>query len=141
MNNPAGAKTMTLAISYVAALVFFAVVDLTWLTLMSSRFYKPILGDIMAVEVNLPAAAVFYLFYPIGLMIFAISPALKSGDLKTAALMGALFGLFAYGTYDLTNHATLRNWSTSLTVTDMAWGAFVSGLTATFAAWVGSKFA
>lgn len=127
--------------AYVAALVIFAVIDLTWLTLMAGRFYKPILGDIMAANVNLKAAAVFYLFYPVGLVIFAIGPALKTGDLKTAAIMGALFGLFAYGTYDLTNQATLRNWTTSLTLVDMAWGATVSGVAAFAAAWVVAKFA
>lgn len=131
--------------AYAAALIIFAVIDLTWLTLMAGRFYKPILGDIMAADVNLKAAAAFYLFYPIGLVIFAIGPALKSGDLKTAAIMGALFGLFAYGTYDLTNQATLRNWSTSLTLVDMAWGATVSGVAA-FAAtgiagWIAAKVA
>lgn len=127
--------------AYAAALAIFAVIDLTWLTLMAGRFYKPILGDIMAANVNLKAAAVFYLFYPVGLVIFAIAPALKTGDLKTAAIMGALFGLFAYGTYDLTNQATLRNWTTSLTLVDMAWGATVSGVAAFAAAWVVAKFA
>ncbi len=129
-----------LAIAYVVVLVVFAAIDLTWLTLMAGRFYKPILGDIMLSTVNLKAAAAFYLLYPLGLVIFAISPALKSGNFLEAGVKGALLGLFAYGTYDLTNQATLRNWSTTLTVVDMAWGAIVSGLAAAIAAWLLIKF-
>lgn len=129
------------AIAYVSALVIFAAIDLTWLTLMAGRFYRATLGDIMLTDVNLKAAAVFYLLYPIGLVYFAIGPALKSGDLKEAAMKGALIGLFAYGTYDLTNQATLRNWTTTLTLADIAWGTVVSGVAAFAAAWVTTKFA
>ena len=98
------------------------------------------MGDIMATEVNLKAAAVFYLAYPLGLVYFAIAPALKSGNLQEAAVKGALLGLFAYGTYDLTNQATLRNWTTALTAADMAWGTIVSGITAVGATWIVTKF-
>lgn len=127
------------ASAYLCALVAFAAVDIAWLSLMASRFYRPILGDLVLGQVNLKAAAAFYVIYPIGLTIFAIAPALKSGDLKGAAVMGALFGFFAYATYDLTNQATLRNWSTALTVTDVAWGAALSGGVAFVATWLTSK--
>lgn len=131
----------TLAGAYVSVLVIFAVIDLMWLTAMSGRLYRPVMGDILLPDVNLKAAAAFYLIYPVGLMIFAIAPAMKSGELKTAAIMGALFGFFAYATYDLTNQATLRNWTLTLTLADIAWGTFVSGVSAAAAAWIGSKIA
>jgi uncharacterized membrane protein len=67
--------------------------------------------------------------YPIGLVIFAIHPALKIGSLPAAALYGALFGLFTYATYDLTNQATLRNWTLALTVVDVSWGAVLGTIT------------
>jgi uncharacterized membrane protein len=124
---------------YLCTLVAFAIVDFAWLSVMAGRFYRPILGDILLPEVNLKAAAAFYLIYPIGLTIFAVAPALKSGDLKDAALMGALFGFFAYATYDLTNQATVRNWSVSLTLVDVIWGTFASGLAAFVAAAVSTK--
>ncbi len=129
----------TLASAYVCALVIFAAVDVAWLTIMAERFYRPILGDILSPNVDLRAAAAFYLLYPAGLMVFAIAPALKTGDLKTAAVMGALFGMFSYATYDLTNQATLRNWTVTLTMADIAWGTFVSGVAAIAATWVGAK--
>lgn len=128
------------AIAYLGALIAFAGIDAVWLSTMAARFYRPILGDILLPEVNPRAAIAFYLLYPVGLTIFAVAPALKSGDVKTAALLGALFGLFAYGTYDLTNQATLRNWTTTLTLADMAWGTLASAIAASVAAWIGGRF-
>jgi uncharacterized membrane protein len=132
---------MAYAVPYLCVLLIFAAIDLSWLTFMSKHLYRPTLGDILLTDVNLKAAAAFYLFYPVGLMIFAVAPALKSGDLRAAAVMGALFGMFAYGTYDLTNQATLRNWTTTLTLVDIAWGTFVSGAASVAAAWAATKFA
>jgi len=125
--------------AYLCALLAFTAVDMVWLSIMAGRFYRPTLGDILLADVNLKAAVVFYLLYPIGLLIFAIAPALKTGDLKDALIMGALFGFFAYATYDLTNQATVRNWSFALTLVDVAWGAFASGLTAVVATAVSTR--
>ena len=111
------------AVAYLVALAVFLGCDMVWLGLMAPRFYRPTLGDIAVAGVNLPPAIVFYAMYPIGLLVFAIQPALKSGSLTAAALYGALFGLFTYATYDLTNQATLRNWTLALTVVDVSWGA------------------
>jgi uncharacterized membrane protein len=132
---------MTNLISYAAALVVFVAVDMVWLGTMSGRFYKPILGDILAPQFNMAAAAAFYLLYPIGLVIFAINPALKAGGVSTALVYGALFGFFTYSTYDLTNQVTLRNWSSLLTVVDMAWGSFLGAVTAASTFWIVSRFA
>ena len=63
-----------------------------------------------------------------GLTIFAVLPGLKTGDWRTALMWGALFGLFAYGTYDLTNYATLKSWGLKITLMDMTWGVVVSGV-------------
>jgi len=125
--------------AYLCALLVFTAVDMVWLSVMAARFYRPTLGDILLAEVNLKAAVVFYLLYPVGLAIFAVAPALKTGELKDALMMGALFGFFAYATYDLTNQATVRNWSVALTLVDVAWGAFVSGLAAVAATAVGTR--
>lgn len=132
---------MTNLVSYAAALVVFVVVDMVWLGTMSGRFYKPIMGDILAPQFNMAAAAVFYLLYPIGLVVFAINPALKAGAVSTALVYGALFGFFTYATYDLTNQVTLRNWSSLLSVVDMAWGSILGAVTAASAFWIVSRFA
>lgn len=130
---------MIYAAAYAAALLVFFLADMVWLGTMVNRLYRPILGDLLLSEVNLPPAIIFYLLYPVGLTIFAIMPAVKSGNITTALFLGALFGLFTYGTYDLTNHSTLRNWSAALTIADMAWGSVLSGISAVWAAWVVTK--
>lgn len=131
---------MTYVAAYIAALLVLCLADMVWLGTMVTRLYRPAIGDLLLSGVNIPPAIIFYLLYPAGLVIFAIGPALKSGNLMTALLLGALFGFFSYGTYDLTNQATLRNWSTSLTIADMAWGSVLSGISALCAAWVVTKF-
>lgn len=119
----------TAVVSYFVALVTFFAVDMLWLGTMASRFYKPTLGDIAISGVNLPPAILFYAIYPIGLVIFAIEPALKTGAWTSALANGALFGFFTYATYDLTNQATLRNWTPSLTLVDVAWGTILGAIT------------
>ena len=121
---------MTYAVAYLIALVLFAAVDITWLMTMGSKLYRQTLGDILLTELRMAPAAVFYLMYPAGLVIFAVIPALKSGSPATALVLGALLGLFAYGTYELTNFATIRNWTLQITLIDIAYGIVASGLVA-----------
>jgi uncharacterized membrane protein len=127
------------AVSYLVTLATFVAVDMAWLGTMASRFYKPTLGDIAIAVVNLPPAVVFYAIYPVGLMIFAIEPALRAGSWLNAPIYGALFGFFTYATYDLSNQATLRNWTFSLTAIDVVWGTFLGALTSAVTFWVISR--
>lgn len=120
----------TYILAYVSILVVFIAVDAIWLSQMGPVLYKPILGDILADKVNIAPAIVFYLMYPLGVEIFAVVPALRANSWSHAAIYGALFGLFAYATYDLTNHATLRNWTSTITLIDLVWGTFVTGFSA-----------
>jgi len=120
-------------VGYLAVALTFVAADMAWLGTMASRLYRPTLGDIAISGVNLPPAIIFYAIYPIGLLIFAIYPALRSGSLTTAALSGALFGFFTYATYDLTNYATLRNWTLQLTLVDVAWGTLLAAIASTVA--------
>lgn len=127
-------------LSYVVALVIVGALDVVWLHTMADRLYRSTLGDIMLKSANLPAAAVFYLLYPVGLVVFAIAPALKSGSVVTALVYGALFGAFTYGTYDLSNQATLRNWTTTLTLIDVAWGTLLAATSSAGATWAVQRF-
>lgn len=121
---------MNYLVAYIISLVLFAALDVAWLTTMGARLYKQTLGDILLPAVYLAPAAAFYLIYPAGLVYFGIMPALKSGIVSTAALNGALFGFFAYSTYELTNYATLRNWTFQITLIDIVYGAVASGAVA-----------
>jgi len=131
---------MTYLIGYGGATAVFILADMIWLGIMVGRFYRPALGDLLSSVANLPPALLFYAAYPIGLVIFAVAPSLKAQSLGLALLYGALFGLFTYGTYDLTNHATLRHWPVSVTLIDMAWGTVLGGLAAVAGTALASRF-
>ena len=125
---------------YVTGLAGFLALDGVWLSTMAPRVYRPAMGDLVAPGVNLGAAALFYLVYGVGIAVFAVAPALGAGRWTVAFLSGALLGFVAYATYDLTNHATLRNWPMVVTALDMAWGTLATALAASFAYAVVSRW-
>lgn len=120
---------------WLASGLAFLAIDAIWLSQMTSRFYRPAMGDMLADKPRLGAAAAFYVLYITGVLVLAVLPALKDGGLARAAFLGAAIGLFAYGTYDLTNHATLRQWPLRLTLVDMAWGTVLTGFSACAGYW------
>ena len=97
--------------------------DLVWLGTVGASVYRSRLGDLLLERPVLWAAALFYLVYAIGIVIFAVAPALRAEAWSRALVLGALFGFFAYATYDLTNLATLRGWSGLVAILDIGWGA------------------
>ena len=116
--------------------VFFAI-DMIWLGYASRGFYKGQIGHLMSPTVNWPAAITFYLLFIVGILVFAVVPALQSGSLGKAALWGGLFGLFTYATYDLTNLATLRDWPVKVVVVDILWGVILCSAVATISTLIG----
>ena len=131
---------MQLAIAYITALIVFVLVDAIWLSVMGNLIYRPILGDILLPSLRIAPAIVFYVMFPVGIVVFAVMPALKSGGIGGAIGCGLLLGAIAYGTYDLTNFATLRNWNLQLTVLDIVYGATATAAAA-FAATLAVRFA
>ena len=117
-------------LTYVATGLIFLGLDAIWLGLMANRLYRPLLGNLLLPRFEAVPASLFYLLYVAGIVIFAISPAIGTGRVVTALWRGAFLGLVAYGTYDLTNQATLKNWPTILTIADLSWGATLTGLSA-----------
>lgn len=114
------------AIAYLSAGIAFLIVDAIWLSTMADLLYRPLMGDKLEPAFKLVPAILFYLIYIAGIVWFAVLPALQDGGLGRAALNGALLGLVCYATYDLTNHATLRDWPLAVTLADIPWGAFVT---------------
>ena len=112
--------------AYLGAGLTFAAIDFVWLTTMTNRLYKPVIGPIMADKPDMKAAVAFYLISIAGTVFLAIAPALKEGNWTRAAINGAVLGFVAYATYDLTNWATLKDWPWKLSLIDMAWGTLVS---------------
>ncbi len=123
--------------AYLATLLAIGVLDALWLGFIARDFYQRAIGELMAPEVNKAAAAIFYLSYPIGLLALAVSP--NPGSLTSVLWRAAVFGLVAYGTYDLTNMATLRNWSWTLVLIDLAWGVVITTAAAAAAYWALQK--
>jgi uncharacterized membrane protein len=111
------------------AIVFFAI-DFVWLSVATSKIYRPFIGDLLLERPNLPVAAAFYLLYVIGVLVLASLPGYEKSSLGTAVLRGAIFGLLAYGTYDLTNLSTLKGWAWQVSVIDMVWGTVLTGTVA-----------
>lgn len=112
---------------YLAIFLTMFIIDMIWLRGIAVNWYQQGIGHLMTQSPNLFAAAAFYLLFPLGLMVFAVLPGDGATVLKVA-LTGAMFGFFAYATYDLTNLATLKAWPVGLAVLDMAWGTLVSGV-------------
>lgn len=104
----------------------FGALDAIWLTVMGSRLYKPVLGDMLRDTPAIGPAAAFYIIYVIGIVIIAVLPGVREASLTKTLGTAAVLGVMAYATYDLTNQATLRTWSTSITVADILWGCFVT---------------
>lgn len=130
----------TVITAYVATGVAFLVVDAIWLTTMADMLYRPLLGERLAPQFHLAPAVFFYVIYIAGIVFFAVLPSIESGSIGRAALNGAVLGLVAYATYDLTNQATLKDWPLVVTLADMAWGAFVTAVGASAGFLVASRF-
>lgn len=113
-------------IGYVATALAFLGLDAIWLNWAASRLYRPKLGALLREDFSMPPAIAFYVIYVTGILIFAVAPALESGRWTSALWRGAMLGFLAYATYDLTNQATLKGWSASITLADLAWGTFVT---------------
>jgi len=119
-----------IAIAYPVTAVVFLALDAAWLTTMADRLYRPALGRLMLDRFEAAPAVAFYAIYLAGVIVFAVMPGLESRRWSVALGLGALLGLVAYATYDLTNQATLRDWPWRVTLADLCWGTFVTAVAA-----------
>lgn len=124
---------------YIITLPVLLAIDLVWLRFVAKGFYQDKIGYLMKPEINLVPALIFYLLFALALVIFVISPALSEGVWTKALLLGLFLGFVSYAAYDLTNHATIRDWPLMMTVVDMLWGALLSGATSVIAYFIARK--
>lgn len=132
---------MRYLLSYIGTGLVMGVLDAIWLTIMTPRVYQPAIGELLAARPNMRAAIAFYLIYVFGIVYLAVLPALREGGAVRAAILGAVLGLIAYATYDLTNQATMRIWPLQVTLLDVAWGVVVTAAAALGGYWLTSRFA
>ncbi len=116
--------------AYAGTAIVMVALDMLWLGVIAKPLYQSGIGHLMAETPKIGIAVAFYLLYALGVVIFAVAPQHGGSGWGTTLLMGALFGFFAYATYDLTNLATLRDWPWRLSLIDMAWGTVVSAASA-----------
>jgi len=124
-------------VMYVITLAVFFLVDMIWLGVVAKGFYRKHLGPMMNPKVNWAAAILFYLLFIVGLLVFAVKPALAAGKPFQALFLGALLGLTSYATYDLTNLATLKDWPFIVTVVDLIWGTVLGGAVSFVSVFIG----
>lgn len=127
---------MTFLTSYLAGLFAFLVIDFIWLKYVALTFYRSNIGHLMTDKPNLAVAGLFYLFYVVGVVILAVNPALEKQQWTMAVFYGGLLGLVAYGTYDITNLATLKNFPPIVAIVDIIWGTLLTASVATFSYFV-----
>jgi uncharacterized membrane protein len=121
---------------YLLAALIFTAIDYVWLRFVARAMYQKYLQHLLAPKPLLPAAVAFYLLFLVGLLVFVIVPAHQHHTALWAAGYGALFGLFTYTTYDLTNLATLKNWPATLSLIDITWGSVLSATVAGLTVWL-----
>ena len=128
---------MKLVYLYLLTLPVFFGIDMLWIGIMAKDFYRNNLGHLLRPDINWAAALIFYLLYIVGILIFATLPALEKQSLRQAVVLGALFGFFAYTTYDLSNLATLKDWPVNVVFVDILWGMFVTASVAAASFFIG----
>ena len=119
--------TKLLIISFIFVSTIFLIIDVLWLSITVKSLYRPALGDLLKDKPVMWAAVLFYIIYMIGVALIILKPALANDSILQALWTGVVFGVVAYGTYNLTNMATVKNWSASIVWIDMLWGGFLTG--------------
>ena len=114
---------------YIITFVVFLAIDFIWLNFIAKNIYATKIGHLLAENPKLFPALIFYLVFIVGVIIFAVLPGYEAQSIWKTVMLGALFGLLTYSTYDLTNLATLKNWPISVTIIDLIWGTSISTVT------------
>tara|TARA_B110000196_G_scaffold306619_1_gene305403 strand:- start:174 stop:584 length:411 start_codon:yes stop_codon:yes gene_type:complete len=117
----------SLIISFIFVSSIFLILDIVWLSITVKSLYKPALGGLLKDKPLMWAAVLFYVIYLIGLGLIIVKPALANDSILQAFWTGVVFGVVAYATYNLTNMATIKNWSSSIIWIDMIWGGLLTG--------------
>lgn len=117
-----------IGLAYAGTLISFLLIDAIWLGFVAKNFYRDQLGDLMRRKLNFAVAAIFYAFFAVAIVILAVLPGLVAGSLWVAICYGAVLGLAAYGTYDMTNLSTIRGWPVLMSVVDLIWGTMLTGV-------------
>jgi uncharacterized membrane protein len=125
---------------YLATLIVIIPIDFLFLGLVAKGFFASQVGDMLG-DIRPVPAALFYLLYVVGILIFVSGP--TAATWQSTLLYGALFGFFCYATFELTSLSLLKHWTWPVVAVDISWGAFVTAVAATLglmiADWIAPK--
>lgn len=127
-------------IVYFLTLIVFLIIDLTWLGFIAKGIYRKYLGNLLSDNVNWTAAIIFYMIYILGILVFAVFPAVNKDSVISAIALGGFLGFLAYATYDLTNLATLKGWPHAIVYIDIIWGAILTASVSTAGFYIAKLF-
>jgi len=119
--------TKTLITSFIFVSIIFLIIDVIWLSITVKSLYRPALGGLLNDKPVMWAAVLFYIIYTVSLAIIILQPAIANDSIFQALWTGIIFGVVTYGTYNLTNMATIKDWSTTIVFVDMFWGGCLTG--------------
>jgi uncharacterized membrane protein len=126
-------------LAFILTLVAFGAIDAAWLKAMAQRTYAAEIGALLRDKPRIVPALLFYLMFAAGLAFFAVMPGISAKSPSAAMALGAVLGLVGYGTYNLTNLAVIRGYSTRIAAIDLMWGVTASALTAGLVTWIGLR--
>ena len=129
-----------LVLATLIASIIFLIIDVIWLSFATKSFYRPLIGNLLTDKPVMWAAALFYILYVLGMAVVVIQPCISSESNLKTVYTGFVFGLVAYGTYNLTNMAVLKGWSPTVTFVDMFWGGSLTAVSATTGLYLAKKF-
>ena len=122
---------LLISATIISALIFL-IIDVIWLSFSVKSFYRPNIGHLLLETPVMWAAILFYLIYVIGLAVVIIEPSLDYQNTQKFLIKAFMFGLVAYGTYNLTNMATIKGWSPNVVFVDMIWGGSLTAFSSYF---------
>ena len=128
-----------LIVATILASLIFLIIDVIWLSFATKSFYRPLIGNLLTDKPVMWAAALFYIIYVMGMSLVVIQPCIDSSNIMKTIYTGFIFGLVAYGTYNLTNMAVLKGWSPTVTFVDMFWGGSLTAFSATTGLYLAKK--
>ena len=125
---------MPVIVLYAVTAAVFLLLDAIMLRFVMQPLFRRHLGDQLLDSIRLAPAVAFYALYIAGLVWLVSLPALRSG----AAVWGpaAVIGFMAYGTYEFTSFAVMRNWHWQMVAMDVAWGTALTAVSAAAGVWV-----
>ena len=130
---------LLISATLISALIFL-IIDVIWLSFSVKSFYRPNIGHLLLDTPVMWAAILFYLIYVIGLAVVIIEPSLDYQNTQKFLIKAFMFGLVAYGTYNLTNMATIKGWSPNVVFVDMIWGGSLTAFSSYFGILLAKKF-